>query len=160
MQVYVVTALISASQDTPVIATYDDTVIVKAGTYPNATLFWFAGSEHLSMSAIGMALTASWRDDLAAVINAEANRRIVAVFPDYTQSNATALTQTYMRQYGNDTAQWPLDAQNQQKEIDRGWTYANNVRAASNALAATGPLNPCEDNLWPATIAPIQLQPV
>jgi hypothetical protein len=161
MQIYVITNAISATNDTPVAVTYDDTVVVAQGTYPNATRFWFAGSEHLSMSGVGsMFLMPSWRDDLVDVINGESERRIFAVFPDYTQRNATAISQTYMLNYGNDVVQWPVDAQNQQKEIDRGWAYVNNIRAATNALIATGPLNPCDDNLWPSPIPPIHLQPV
>jgi hypothetical protein len=160
MQVYVTTALISATGDTPVIATYDDTVTVAPGTYANGTRFWFVDSKHITVGAIGMALAVSWRDDLVDVINDEANYRITAVFPPYRQQNAAIITQTYMMEYGNDKSQWPIDAQNQQAEIDRGWTYVNNVRKASGTLYNTGPLNPCDDSLWPANIPAITLTPL
>jgi hypothetical protein len=159
MQVYVVTAQISASQNTPIIATYEDTTTVAAGTYPSGTRFWFVDAKYISMDR-GMALLPAWRDELDGVINGEANFRITAVFPPFTQQNAAIITQTYMMQYGNQIDNWPIDAQNQQKEIDRGWTYVNDVRKTSNDLQNTGPLNPCDDNLWPATIPPISLPPL
>ena len=158
MQVFVQTAFISDTENTPVIATYEDAVIIAADAHAGGTLFRFTSGKHLTFSSGGMqALLPSWRDDLNTVINFEANRRVEIPFPDFKQRNATHKTQQYGAMYGMDRNQWPPDAVAAQAEFDRGWTYVDQVRATAANLQTSKPLNPCEPSLWPPIIPPVQI---
>jgi hypothetical protein len=99
-------------------------------------------------------LIATWRDDYKPVVNAEANRRINLVFPDYKQRNYTARYQDNITSYGADATAWPQPERDFKVEYDRGWKYVADVRGASNAWAAM-PTDPTADEIWPPTISPI-----
>lgn len=105
-----------------------------------------------------MVLKAGWRDDYLTTVNAEAERRISDVFPDYKQRNATAQVQDFITQYGTATTSWPAAAQNFKVEADRGWTYVHDVRAAANSWTAM-PVDPTADEIWPPIISPVVLPP-
>jgi len=158
MQVYVPTTAISIDDYTPVIATYGNDIELPPDTHPNTTCFIFPTGQHVVVWNGLPALASSWRDDLIPVINAEANRRIIAVFPDYSQRNATQYVQdALLRNGGNtDPAQWPPNDQAIKTEADRGWAYVAAVRQASNTLSTSNPTNPCDDSHWPAPITPIK----
>jgi hypothetical protein len=158
MQVYVLTSAISANADTPVIATYEDGVAVPAGAHPNTTMLPIKNPAYVVSRGGPKVLDPGWRNELNDIINGEAARRINMCFPEYAQRNATQSTQDCMREYGIDESQWPAAALANQQEADRGWSYADAVRAASNNLQTSAPLNPVDDSHWPAPIPPIQLQ--
>lgn len=99
-------------------------------------------------------LVQNWRDDYKPVVNAEANRRINLVFPEFKQRNYTAKYQDNITTYGADSTAWPTDEITFKAEYDRGWKYVSDVRAASNAWAAM-PTDPTADSIWPPTITPI-----
>lgn len=100
-------------------------------------------------------LVPQWRDDYKPVINAEANRRINLVFPDYKQRNYTARVQDDITKYGADPVAWPPPEQAFKLESDRGWRYVADIRAASNAWTSM-PTDPTADSIWPPTITPIE----
>lgn len=100
-------------------------------------------------------LVSTWRDDYKPVVNAEANRRINLVFPEYKQRNYTAHYQDNITSYGADATAWPQPEKDFKIEYDRGWQYISDVRSASNAWTAM-PTDPTADGIWPPTITPIQ----
>jgi hypothetical protein len=106
------------------------------------------------------ALAPAWRDNAAAVVNAEANRRIEDVFPDYKQRNSTAAYQQATQAYGSDPSTWPTEAKAFKTEYDRGWTYVNAVRERTTTLIATMPPDPTADGYWPTRIAPVHFDPI
>jgi len=158
MQVYVPSNAISTTANTFIIATYGDDIALPEDAHPDSARFVFPSSKHVVMIQYIQYLTPSWRDDLVPVINNEANYRILKVFPDYQQRNANQYVQAAMLRSGSDPAQWPPEDQAIKTEADRGWAYVSAVRAASNSLAVSNPLNPCDDSHWPAEIAPIKFE--
>jgi hypothetical protein len=164
MQVYVITAQISADSDTPIVATYADGVTLDPGVHPNTSIFTIpdaTAATNVVKRPPGMrVLTSAWRNDLEYVINAEAQRRILISFPEYAQRNANSFTIDRTLKYGTDSTTWPTSDQTELAECNRGWTFANDVRTASNTLLPLAPLNPADDSHWPAQLSPpIQLQP-
>ncbi len=100
-------------------------------------------------------LTARWRDDYVPVVNAEAFRRINAVFPQYKQMNYTARHTADVTAYGPDITKWPQGEQDFKAEYDRGWAYVAAVRTVSNSFTAM-PADPTDDSLWPTPISPVK----
>jgi hypothetical protein len=159
MQVYVVTAQIATDSNTPVVAYYSDDASVPSGAHPNTTMFKMPDGSKIVTQPLGLNLLPTWRDDLNFIINADAERRIVACFPDYAQRNANQFMTAATMQYGTDSTTWPQSAKDELAECNRGWDFVNSIRTASNSLQSSAPLNPCDDAHWPAAIPPINLQP-
>src|ERR1700758_5365336 len=157
MQIFLPAATILSTAASPVTAIYDDTTVISLSAHPGCVVFWFPDLSYIVRSGIILTLDPSWRNALNSVINQEAQRRILISFPEYVQRNATQDTQDNMRTYGLDSTQWPQSAQDQQTEINRGWSFVDSYRASSNNLQPSAPVNPCDDSLWPAQIPPIQL---
>jgi hypothetical protein len=101
-------------------------------------------------------LVKTWRVDFATnVLAGEANKRIVAVFPEYSQRNANAEINNYITAYGAVVSSWPAYQQSRKAEIDRCWAYVNDVRAKANAMGgAPLPVDPTADGQWPTVISP------
>jgi len=100
-------------------------------------------------------LASTWRDDAEKIINGEANRRIIEVFPDYKQRNSTAQMQMAVNAYGSDSTIWPPEAKTFKNEYDRGWTYVAAVRERTPLLIADLPPDPTADGYWPTRITPV-----
>jgi hypothetical protein len=121
----------------------------------DCTLLLLADNLVIRDSEFRNVLASTWRNDWGPVVNAEANRRIELVFPDYKQRNHTARVQDSITKYGADTSIWPQGEKDFKAESDRGWRYVSDVRAAANSFTAM-PVDPTADSIWPPTITPIQ----
>ena len=179
MQVFVKRADLTAStppDPIPVIATYTDfptlpysthdasmsspsvvTVLYLPNTAVERTEFTLPDSD---ITLKQTSLVPSWRDNAPTIINAEANRRIEEVFPDYKQRNSTAAYQIATQSYGNNPTTWPIEAKNFKNEYDRGWAYVNAIREVTVPLTATMPPDPTSDTYWPTRITPIYFDPI
>jgi hypothetical protein len=148
---------LSVNEIVRVLGYYDDGVEVAATAHgPQAALL------SLSKAAIdntrhGTVLTSGWREaNRELIVYSEAERRILAAFPDYSQRNASAELMGYLAVHGA-AAAWPAAAQRRKAEIDRAWAYVEAVRrAARGILARALPANPVADSHWPARISPYQ----
>ena len=87
----------------------------------------------------------------AAMVKAEAARRIDAIMPDYQQRNALAMGLEATQLHGADPASWPTDLQTLNSAIQVKWATIKAIRAASNAIEAMEPI-PADfgsDSYWP-----------
>lgn len=100
----------------------------------------------------------NWRVDFKSpVIAGEANRRVLAVFPEYSQRNASAEMNNYITQYGADATTWPAAAKSRKAEMDRCWTYVNAVRNTANSMGQSNlPTDPSGDGNWPTRVPSYQ----
>ena len=107
---------------------------------------------------IGPTLPKNWRETYrASIVGEEAARRILEVFPEYSQRNSVSELNGYILQFGTNVTEWPNRARNRKAEIDRCWNYVNAVRTRHGALANTTlPSDPTADSVWPSRIAPYQ----
>lgn len=136
------------SEPTRVLGYYDDSVTVDPKWHGiDAVIVSVPASEIISMID-GMFLLPGWRNKIKP--EAEAERRISEVFPDYSQRNAIAEIEGYILQHGADATKWPNAAKQRKEEIDRCWNFVSAVRKASAKQGA----NPLADNAWPTKIAP------
>jgi hypothetical protein len=160
MQVFVNKAdLISTT--IPVLAYYNDLPVLAIGIHgANATMFSLPPTD-VDLTQFPPVLTSTFRNDMAIMVNGEANRRILLVFTDDMQRNANADINRSTTLYGANPATWPADAQSRKTEGDRGWTYVNAVRQAASALSTqTSLTDPTADLHWPTAISPpIYIQP-
>lgn len=103
----------------------------------------------------GMVLRADWREaNRERIAAGEAERRIFAAFPEYSQRNSMAELIGYIASLGANSATWPREAQQRKAEIDRAWAYVAAVRRASNGmLSGTLPGDPTADGNWPTRTA-------
>ena len=69
------------------------------------------------------------------MVKEEAQRRILAVYPDWKQLN-------YLRQQGNNPTQEDLNV------INLAWAYIDNIRAKSNILEGTLPQDYQDNTHW------------
>lgn len=105
-------------------------------------------------------LDPNWRASADGIVNAEANRRITDVFPEFKQRNSNATYQQCITAYGNNPGVWPTPAATFKIEYDRGWNYVNAVRQNTPPLIATLPPDPTADQYWPTRITPVSFAPV
>jgi hypothetical protein len=99
-------------------------------------------------------LAPGWRNTYRTEIaNSEAERRILAAFPEHAQRNAIVETHRAMMKHGAEVKQWPEAAKRRQGEIDRLWEYVDDIRARADAMTkAALPANPSADSHWPTRI--------
>jgi len=99
-------------------------------------------------------LAPGWREaNRELIVYSEAERRILAAFPDYSQRNSSAELMGYLAVHGANAAAWPAAAQRRKAEIDRAWAYVDAVRRASHGmLAGALPADPTADGHWPMRI--------
>jgi len=174
MQVFVRRADFTGQPDEVVYvqATYDDTTTVDPTSYdgnlitilslpPGAVLITRAtppaeGDPPPLPADTRPKLSTTWRTDYATnVLTGEANRRITAAFPDYSQRNSNAELNGYITTYGADATVWPAYQISRKAEIDRCWNYVNSVRASANAMGSQSlPLDPTANGNWPTVISP------
>lgn len=174
MQVFVKRADLTAAtppDPIPVIATYADDPAVPYATHdpsnsnPSAVTVLYLPSSAVERTEITLSgtditiqqtsLADDWRNNNTMIVNSEANRRIVDVFPEYKQRNSTATYQQCVTAYGLDSTAWPPEAKTFKDEYDRGWAYVNAVRETSGTLTPSMPPDPTSDTYWPTRIAPI-----
>ena len=154
MQVFVLRSQLTGNPDEVVniVASYDDATIIDPGAHgTGATVM------SLPMSAKkGMVLVNGWRTNNAPQVLAyEANVRVLAAFPDYSQRNANNELNGYIILYGTNQSTWPPEAQARKAEMDRCWNYVNSVRATYATMSASAlPADPTSDSHWPARISP------
>jgi hypothetical protein len=183
MQVFVKRADLTAAtppDPVPVIATYEDAPAIPYSTHdpsnstPSAVTVLYLTADliiHYSYLPPGMpanvtgipslGLISTWRDHADIIVNGEANRRIVDVFPEYKQRNSTSTYQQAQTAYGIDPSVWPPEAQAFKDEYDRGWSYVNAVRERTTSLIPSLPPDPTEDSYWPTRITPpIHFDPI
>jgi hypothetical protein len=98
-------------------------------------------------------LLTTWRNDIANVINAECQRRIVISFPEYMQRNATLQISQNTLNYGSTSTTWPTAQQAQLTEAKRGWDFIALMRTTSDSVQTANPVNPVDDSHWPAQLA-------
>jgi len=157
MQVCVLrTDLTGASdENVRVLASYDDSVVVDSAWHPGTTVMTFTADAVQNLGDIPN-LVPGWRNTYqTSVLAGEANRRIITCFPDYSQRNANAEINGYITTYGTTVSAWPTGPQNRKAEIDRCWTYVNDVRGKANAMGEqTLPVDPTADANWPTVVAP------
>lgn len=84
-------------------------------------------------------------------IKVEANRRILAIMPEYKQRNAMAFGLETMMVHGPDPANWPMDLQTMNNTIQAQWTTIKAIRTRSNEIEAMDPipLDYTDDKYWP-----------
>lgn len=75
-----------------------------------------------------------------AEVKAEANRRIVAIMPEYTQRNVMALALETMQQYGTDPAQWPAPLKAINDATMTKWASIKTIRTKSDQIEAMSPI--------------------
>lgn len=83
-------------------------------------------------------------------VKAEAERRILAIMPEYQQRNALAMGMEATQTYGADPDNWPEDLKRENAAVQLKWTAIKAVRAASNRLEALDPIpdNFRDDSFW------------
>jgi hypothetical protein len=149
-----------------VYAWYDNAANIKIDQHGADKTMMLIGSAYIvkDMSGPGnfpiQVLRSDWQTLMPDIIQFEGNRRIQIVFPDQLQRTANAEVSNNQSQYGTDTSQWPLDAQQRKTEYDRGWTYVNAVMQAANVNKdMAGAVDPTDDTHWPTIVPPIQPGP-
>jgi hypothetical protein len=133
------------TQYTPL--TVPDKAVVPATALPGMTL------------GFGGQLASNWRTYPDTICNYEAMRRILEVFTEYMQRNATNDTNRSVLLYGADSTKWPADAVARRNESQRGWNYVSAVRLQNAALINALPNDPTDDAHWPTKITPIYIEP-
>lgn len=104
------------------------------------------------IEAVDGVLTRVWQtesfaaDELAALrafraaeVKAEAERRILAIMPEYEQRNMLALGQELVTTHGPAPAAWPAEDQALYAEVMAKWAQIKAIRAASDAIEADLP---------------------
>lgn len=88
---------------------------------------------------------------LPSAVKAEAERRILAVMPEWRQRNALAAGQAAVMAHGPDPTSWPSELQTEHAEAMAAWAAINAIRAASDALEAMDPIpaDYATDHHWP-----------
>jgi hypothetical protein len=160
MQVFVKTLV--QNGDSPIVALYEEGVTLPSGahsTSPDGTVpIYMRGIDQQYINAgPPMMLLQNWRDQFNSVVDSEATRRINDVFPAQMQASASLLRQNDIISYGSDVTTWPPDQQDKNTEIQRGTDYITAVNAAAATVKTNAPVNPCDDQYWPAPITPISL---
>jgi hypothetical protein len=85
-----------------------------------------------------------------SAIKVEARARILAVYPDWKQTNMTARGVELVR-IKAEGGSWSTGEAAEAAALDVAWTWIKSVRAASDALEITNPANFGADEHWPAT---------
>lgn len=161
MQVYVKRAKI-ATDPVGVVGLYPDEPMLAIdihGSDSTRLLFPAGVVFPRSQNEFGQVLPANWRSDhKITIINGEANRRILIVFPEFKQRNSTTGNLERTQMYGSDVNQWPANEKAWHDEYARGWTYVLAVRDQSNVLSAAAlPTDPTDDSNWPSMIPPVNV---
>jgi hypothetical protein len=140
----------------PVLAYYPDASAMAIDTHgANATMLSLP-TQDLDLSTTPPRLVTGFRNDMASMVNYEAERRIEIPFPAYMQRNCNSDINQSITKYGADPSVWPTDAQQRKTEGDRGWTYVSTVRQTADALSTQTTLtDPTDDSHWPASIPPV-----
>lgn len=158
MQVFVrrSSLTLAANEAVDVMMYFEDSVILPPETQrPDFTLLKLPGGALKPSTRAIRELEPGWREAYRKQISAgEAERRILAAFPDYQQRNSAAELMGYVSNHGANSATWPREAQQRKAEIDRAWTYVNAVRRASDGmLAGALPADPTADSHWPTRMS-------
>jgi hypothetical protein len=158
MQVFVNRSDLTGAVDerVNVIATYTDGIVINPTMHGTAATLLSLPTAAIAGANQMPYLVQNWRTiNPNQEITFEANVRINAVFPDYSQRNANNEMNGYITAYGTNTGSWPAAAQSRNAEMNRCWTYVNQVRAAANSMAASLlPADPTSDAFWPTAISP------
>lgn len=88
-----------------------------------------------------------------AQVKAEANRRIVAIMPEYKQRNAIAFGLEMVLEHGPDPANWPADMQNMNAAVQAQWAAIKLIRQRSDAIEVMDPIPQdfaTNEDLWQA----------
>lgn len=162
MQVYVNRQALAGSANIGILASYPDEPLLAIDLHGSAAtrLLFPVGISYPKNEDVGsFELPPNWRvDHKIPIINGEANRRIVIVFPEFKQRNSSVANQERVISYGSDVSQWPDADKTWRAEYERGWTYIRDVRNQSNVLnAAAMPTDPTDDSHWPAMIPPVDV---
>lgn len=107
----------------------------------------------LSLSDDGAAVCrpvrAKTADEVAAMraakvdaVKAEAERRIVAVMPEWRQRNSLALGLELVTTLGTDVSAWPAEQRATYASVMASWAQIKALRATSDALEASVPTDP------------------
>jgi hypothetical protein len=101
-------------------------------------------------------LPPGWRETYRSQIaEGEAERRILAAFPEPLQRYSLYELDAAILDHGSDAKQWPQSAQRRKADIERAWGYVQAVRAKAGSLAKSAlPADPTADRHWPARIEP------
>lgn len=75
-----------------------------------------------------------------ALVKAEAERRILAIMPEYQQRNVMALALETIQQHGPDPAQWPSQLQAINTAAMAKWTQIKALRAKSDEIEGMSPI--------------------
>lgn len=86
-----------------------------------------------------------------SAVKAEAERRILAVMPEWKQRNALAAGQAAVMAHGSDPAMWPPELQAEHTAAMAAWAAINAIRASSDVLEAMDPIpaDYAADYHWP-----------
>jgi hypothetical protein len=88
-------------------------------------------------------------NDRKAAIKAEARRRILAVFPDWKQANMTARGVELVKLRALNGL-WTTGELAEADALQAAWDWIKAVRAASDALEVSLPVDYAADANWPA----------
>jgi hypothetical protein len=151
MQVFVRRSSL-ASDEVIVLYCLDDAIqITPEMQAPDSTVLSL-GPNAIQTSMHGTRLKAGWREANAArLLRGEAERRILAVFPEHAQRNAAIELGLMAGQQGDNA--WLKRAQQRRTEIERVFAYVNAVRLAAQRLTGALPSDPTADSHWPARAA-------
>lgn len=162
LQVFVRKTDLAGTDPVRVIAYYPAAPVLDRNLHGADCTVMLLDATSLDMTANPYLLRVDWRQDMALIVNAESERRLAEVFPDYMQRNASADIGRSTLMYGTDTPSWPQDALDRKAENDRGWQYVSAVRQSSDALSIDlAIIDPTADEHWPTVPSPpIYIAPV
>lgn len=85
-----------------------------------------------------------------ADVKAEAGRRIEAILPDYKQRNVLAFGLEAVMTYGPDPADWPVQLQAVNADMQAKWAVIKAIRVRSDEIEAIDPVPPnfADDGFW------------
>lgn len=121
-----------------------------------------AGLEWVDITGVSPQPEADWQYDgggfaarpvptpvpVSVQIKAEARRRILAVFPDWKQTNMVARGVELVRIKAEGGA-WSTGEAVEAAALDAAWAWIKSVRAASDALELDPPADFAADQHWP-----------
>lgn len=79
------------------------------------------------------------RAAVVASVKAEAERRILAIMPEWKQRNSLAQGLAAATTYGFDPEAWPAELQAEYAAVMAQWAQIKAIRAASNSIEASAP---------------------
>lgn len=153
MQVFIKRSDLTLSGPIRVLGYYDDGAAIDAEAHGHQATLLSLGAHALEQTLAGPMLMPGWREaSRERIVQAEAERRILAAFPERAQREA-ALELAVLAVNGP-AHQWPKEAKRRGDEIMRAFAYVKEVRQAARAMQAKAPSDPTDHRHWPVVVVP------